>query len=80
MCARHVSEVLKSGYLTQEERLAIDFERALEDNEEHMGEAAAMAVTCEQFDIEWDEHPHILIELPDGHWWEAEKLPTRGAL
>jgi hypothetical protein len=74
--SRDVKEVLKSGYLTPAERKAMDFELALEANEETMGEGAAMAVTCERFRMEIEDHAYVLIELPDGDWWEAEKLPV----
>lgn len=74
--SRDVKEVLKSGYLTKAEKKAMDFELALEANEEIMGEGAAMAVTYEQFGMEVEDHPYVLIELPDGDWWEAEKLPV----
>jgi hypothetical protein len=76
--SRDVKEVLRSGHLTKAERKAIDFEVALEANEEMMGEGAAMAVTCDQFGMEVEDHPYVLIELPDGDWWEAAKLPVRG--
>ena len=75
--SRDVKDVLKSGYLTKAERKAMDFELALEANEEMMGEGAAMAVTCEQFGMDVEDHAYVLIELPDGDWWEAEKLPVR---
>lgn len=75
--SRDVREVLKSGYLTADERAAIDFEEALEEAEKHMGEGAALAVTCEQAGIEIDEYASILIELPDGDWWDATHLPVR---
>lgn len=75
--SRHVDEVLKSGYLTESEKQAMDFELALEANEEEMGEAAAMLVTCEQFGMDWDDHPYVLIELPDGEWWKAKELPVK---
>lgn len=75
--SRHVTEVLKSGYLTAAEQRAIAFEKALEANEELMAEGAALAVTCEQFGIEIEDYAHVLIEIPDGDWWEAESLPLR---
>jgi hypothetical protein len=77
--SRDVQEVLQSGYLTEAEKQAMDFELALEANEERMGEHAAMAVTCEQFGVELEDHAYILIELPDGDWWEAENLPVRAS-
>ena len=41
------------------------FAEALEDNEECMGEMAAMAVTCEQFGISEDEGYALLIEIAE---------------
>lgn len=76
--SRDVKEVLKSGYVTKAERLAMDFENALESNEEHMGEQAAIGVTCEQFGVAYDDYAEILMEMPDGDWWEAQALPVRG--
>lgn len=74
--SRHVDYVMKSGYLTSSERQAIDFERVLEANEELMGEGAAMAVTCEQFGVELEDHAYILIEIPEGEWWTVAHLPV----
>lgn len=76
---RHVDEVLKSGYLTEEEKFAMDFELTLEANEEKMGEGAAMMLTCEQTGCDYEDHPYILMELPDGEWWKAENLPVRAS-
>lgn len=45
--------------------LAIRFSDALEENEEHMGEGAAMAVTCEQFGVDWCTGHEILMDHPD---------------
>lgn len=42
---------------------AKDFAEALEENEEHMGEHAAMAVTCQQFGIDEEEGYDLLISL-----------------
>ena len=39
-----------------------DFERELADNEESMGEHAAMAMTCEFFGISEDEGYELLCE------------------
>lgn len=39
------------------------FADALEDNEAHMGEMAAMSVTCEQFGIDEDAGYDLLISL-----------------
>ncbi len=39
------------------------FADALEDNEEHMGEMAAMAVTCEQFGISEEQGYELLTSL-----------------
>lgn len=75
--SRDVSEVLKSGFLTKAEKRAMEFETALEANEEKMGDGAAIAVTCEQFGVDYEDYPYILIELPDGDWWNAERLPVR---
>lgn len=75
--SRNISDVLASGYITEDERVAIDFEEALEANEECMGEQAAIAVTCEQFGVGYDDYALILIELPDGDWLEAKALPPR---
>lgn len=77
--SRHVDEVLKAGFLTKAEKYAMEFELALEANEEQMGEGAAMALTCEQFGVDYEDHPYILIELPDGDWWHVEKLPVNKA-
>ena len=41
--------------------IAAEFSAVLEDNEQHMGEHAAMAVTCEQFGITVDEGFDLLI-------------------
>lgn len=49
----------------------IQFALDLEDNEERMGEGAAMALTCEQYGIEPHEGYEVLIALPDGNWWET---------
>lgn len=37
------------------------FAAALEENEEHMGEMAAMAVTCEQFGIDEEDGYDLLL-------------------
>lgn len=76
--SRNVTEVLKSGYLTEAEKQAIDFEIELEDNENSMGEAAALAITCEQQGVDLEDYAHVLIELPDGDWWKAKHLPVKG--
>lgn len=55
----------------------MDFENALEAAEEEMGEAAAMAVTCEMAGVEVDDAAALLVELPDGEWWKAQHLPVR---
>lgn len=75
--SRDVTDVLKSGYLTRAEARAIKFEHALEANEEMMAEGAALAVTCEQQGVALEDYAHVLIELPDGDWWDAEHLPVR---
>ncbi len=75
--SRPLKEVLESGFLTSEEDEAIRFATVLEDNEEHMGEGAAMAVTCSQYGIEVDESGEVLMNLPDGEWWKAEHLPVK---
>lgn len=75
--SRHVDDVLASGYLTPDEKQAMEFEYALEANEETMAEGAAIAVTAEQFGIEPHEYAEILISLPDGEWWKAEHLPVK---
>lgn len=41
------------------------FSDALAANEDHMGEMAAMAVTCEQFGIDEDEGYDLLVSLAD---------------
>lgn len=74
---RSVKAVLKSGYLTRDESLAIRFEKALESNEEIMGEGAALAVTCEEFGVELEDHAYILIEIPTGNWWKVSHLPVK---
>lgn len=74
--SRNIDEVLKSGFVTPAEDRAIKFAGLLEDNEEDMSEAAAMAVTCEQSDIDHDEWPEVMLDLPDGEWWKAENLPV----
>ena len=42
---------------------AVTFAEALETNEQHMGEMAAMAVTCEQFGITEDQGYELLISI-----------------
>lgn len=42
---------------------AREFADALENNEEHMAEMAAMAVTCEQFGLSEEEGYDLLILL-----------------
>lgn len=44
---------------------AREFADALESNEEHMAEMAAMAVTCEQFGISEEEGYDLLISLSE---------------
>lgn len=41
------------------------FAAALDDNEEHMGEMAAMAVTCEPFGISEEEGYDLLISIAE---------------
>lgn len=55
---------------------AIEFALDLEANEERMAENAAMAVTCEQYDIEMEQGYDWLISLPDGPWWLQDKRLT----
>jgi thymidine phosphorylase len=43
--------------------LAEQFAEALAENELHMGEMAAFAVTCEQFGIDEDEGYDLLAEM-----------------
>ena len=50
-------------------QLIIEFALDLEENEEHMGEHAALAVTCAQYGIDCDVGYDWLINLPDGPWW-----------
>ena len=75
--SRSIEEVLKSGYLTASERLAIDFAEDLEANEEEMSEGAAMALTCEEYGLEHSDISECLLKLPDGEWWKARDLPTK---
>jgi len=44
---------------------ARDFAEALSDNEDCMGEMAAMSVTCEQFGIDLDEGYDLLLEASE---------------
>ncbi len=41
---------------------AQQFREALDENESHMAEMAAMAVTCEQFGIDEEEGYDLLVE------------------
>ena len=75
---RTVQQVTASGYLTAAERRAIKFAAVLELNEGSMGEQAAIAATCEMFNIDYEDYPEMMMELPDGDWWELEELPVRG--
>lgn len=48
---------------TERQILAEEFLEALELNEEDMPEGAAMALTCEEFDIDEEEGYDLLAEL-----------------
>lgn len=75
---RTVQQVITSGYLTDAESRAIEFATVLEINEESMGEQAAIAATCEMFNVNYEEYPEMMMELPDGDWWKLEELPVKG--
>lgn len=55
---------------------AIEFALDLEENEEHMGEGAAMALTLEQYGHEWGDQNDVLLMLPDGAWWLLDERLT----
>ena len=48
---------------------AIEFALDLEDNEKSMPEGAAMAVTLEQYGLEYGDQNDVLMMLPDDAWW-----------
>ncbi len=54
-----------SRNLTKRQKRAVEFSDALCENEEHMGEGAAMALTCDQFGLDWMEGPLLLADHPD---------------
>lgn len=74
---RTVQQCLESGYVTPIEKQGIDFLSDLEDNEKHMAEGAAMAVTCEQHGIDWGDQGDVMFGAPSGEWWRAAELPVK---
>lgn len=51
--------------LTKRQKKAVEFNKALCENEEDMGEGAAMLVTCEQFGLEYMDGIELLCDHPD---------------
>lgn len=75
-----ISEATKIGeltYLTKAQKFSIEFATRLEENEESMPEQAAIAVTCEQFGVDYEDYAPIMFDLPDGNWWEYADLPVK---
>jgi len=48
---------------------AIEFALDLEENEKHMAEGAAMAVTLDQYGLDYGDQVDVFLMLPDGDWW-----------
>jgi hypothetical protein len=74
---RTAAECLKSGYLTEDEAMAIAFISVLGESDEGVDEDQAVAATCDFFGLEVKDHIEVLSHLPTDFWWQCRHLAVK---